>query len=197
MECPLFWTGWTDVNLTEQGRTDAQHAGEAIKNIHFDQAFTSKLKRAQQTLEEIKKVINQENLPTTQAQELNERDYGDLTGKNKWKIKEEYGEEQFAKWRRGWDEPIPNGESLRDVYNRVLPYYQTNILPLLKEGKNVIIAAHGNSLRALVKELDKLSNEEISKLEFGIGEAYVYQIDENGNVVDKEIRAKNENAGKI
>ncbi len=182
-----LWTGWTDIALSSQGHQDARDAGEALKDITFDLGFTSALKRAQETLSDIKSVIKQD-FPVEVDQALNERDYGDLTGKNKWKIKEEYGEEQFQKWRRGWDEPIPNGETLKDVYERVIPYYESEILPQLKTGKNVIIAAHGNSLRALVKYLDNVPESEIASLEIGLGEVYLYQIDDSGKVVNKEIR---------
>ncbi|MDQ5954625.1 MAG: 2,3-bisphosphoglycerate-dependent phosphoglycerate mutase, partial [Patescibacteria group bacterium] len=119
---------------------------------------------------------------------LNERDYGDLTGKDKWKIREEYGEEQFLKWRRGWDTPPPNGESLKDVYSRLIPYFESTIVPQLKEEKNVIIVAHGNSLRALVKYLENISDEIIPSLEIATGEIYLYQIDKDGKVISKEIR---------
>ena len=191
------WTGWTDINLNDEGRKDARRAAESIKNLQLDQAYTSDLKRAQQTLEEIVKTLQVKNLPTIKAAELKERHYGDLTGKNKWKIKEEYGEEQFTKWRRSWDFPVPNGETLKDVYNRVIPYYSKNILPDLMAGKNVIVAAHGNSLRALVKYLENISDQEIPKLEIGTGEVYVYKLDNKGAVISKEIRATNPNTGKI
>lgn len=183
-----LWTGWTDVNLSENGVQEAQKAGEKLKDIHFDIAYTSGLKRAQQTLDEIKKATNQ-NLPTTANKALDERDYGDMTGKNKWEIKEQVGEEEFMKLRRSWDYPPPNGESLKMVYERVLPYYQSEIEPKLKEGKNVIIAAHGNSLRALIKFLENISDEEIPSLELATGGIYVYDIDAAGKVTNKEIRA--------
>ena len=110
-----LWTGWTDVDLSEKGREEARAAGQTITNIHFGIAFTSGLKRAQQTLDEIKKVLGQ-NIPTTADKALNERNYGDLTAKNKWYIQKEYGEDKFKKWRRGLDETITNGETLKDVY---------------------------------------------------------------------------------
>ncbi len=184
-----LWTGWTDVSLTENGREQARTAGKLLIDIHFDIAFTSALKRAKQTWDEIRKIIGADSLPTTEDKALNERNYGDLTGKNKWTIKEEYGEEQFTKWRRSWDVRPPNGESLHDVYNRVIPYFQKNILPELENGKNVIVVAHGNSLRALIKYLDDIADNEIAKLELGLSEPYVYQIDEKGNVISKQIRS--------
>jgi 2,3-bisphosphoglycerate-dependent phosphoglycerate mutase len=182
-----LWTGWTDVDLSDKGREEAREAGETIKDIHFSVAFTSALKRAQQTLEEVEKSLGQ-HIPTTVTQALNERNYGDLTGKNKWDIQKEYGDEQFLKWRRGWDEPITNGETLKDVYNRVVPYYQKEILPHIQKGENVLIAAHGNSLRSLVKYLDNLSDEEVTHLEIATGEVVVYTLSDAGEVVEKSIR---------
>ncbi len=190
------WTGWTDVDLNEQGRVDAKTTAEAMKDIHLDQAFVSKLKRAQQTLEIILNEIGQTIVPTTQTEALNERNYGIYTGKNKWEVKEEVGEEEFQSIRRGWEHPIPEGETMKMVYERVVPFYEETVLPLLIDGKNVILAAHGNSLRALVKYLEDLSIEELVALEFGIGEAYVYDVDQTGKITHKEIRAKNELAGK-
>jgi 2,3-bisphosphoglycerate-dependent phosphoglycerate mutase len=187
-----LWTGYKDVPLTSKGHAQARNAAQLIKDITLDIAYTSVLKRAQQTLTDILHELNSANIKIIKHQALNERDYGDLTGKNKWKIKEEYGEEQFLKWRRGWDYPPPNGESLKDVYNRVVPYYKNEILPKLNEGKNVIIVAHGNSLRALVKYLENISDEDIAKLEIGLGEVYVYTI-ENGEITSKEIRVTNRN----
>ncbi|MBA3723836.1 MAG: 2,3-diphosphoglycerate-dependent phosphoglycerate mutase [Candidatus Levybacteria bacterium] len=187
-----LWTGWTDVNLSENGREEAKKAGEALKDIHLDVAFTSALKRAQQTLEEIQGVLGT-NLEPIADKALNERSYGDFTGKNKWEVKEQIGEEEFQKIRRSWDYPPANGESLKMVYERVLPYYQSEIEPKIKEGKNVIIAAHGNSLRALIKYLENISDEEITKLELPTGGLYVYELDGEGNVTAKEIRGTNTN----
>lgn len=187
-----LWTGWTDVNLSENGREEARNAGEVLKDIQPDFAYTSALKRAQQTLEEIQKVIGT-NLAPTADNALNERSYGDFTGKNKWEVKEQVGEEEFQRIRRSWDYPPANGESLKMVYERVLPYYQAEIEPKLKEGKNVIIAAHGNSLRALIKYLENISDEEIPTLEIATGGVYVYEINEEGKVTSKEIRGSNTN----
>lgn len=192
-----LWTGWTDIDLAPEGIEEARQAGESIKNIHFDAAFTSDLIRAQHTLSEILKVIHQEDLPVTQSPALKEKSYGDLAGKNKWEVKEKYGDEQWMKWRRAWDEPIPGGETLKDVYNRVVPYYKEHILPLLEEDKNVIIAAHGNSLRSLVKFLENISDEDIEHLEIGTGEVYIYTMNTKGQIVNKEIRSANKNKGKI
>jgi len=183
-----LWTGWTDVALSEKGLEEARKAGEALKDIHFDLAYNSSLKRAQQTWGEIQKVIGQTDLQATINKALDERDYGELTGKNKWEVKEQIGDEEFTKIRRSWDYPPPKGESLKMVYERVLPYYQDEILPKLKEGKNIIVAAHGNSLRALIKYLNNISDEEIPKFELATGGVYVYQIDNEGKVVNSELR---------
>lgn len=183
-----WWTGLTDIGLTEIGIQEAKSAGEHVKDIPFDIAFTSVLLRAKETWRQMQTEILTKEILTVENAALNERDYGDLTGKDKWKIREEYGEEQFLKWRRGWDTPPPNGESLKDVYSRLIPYFESTIIPQLKEEKNVIIVAHGNSLRALVKYLENISDEIIPSLEIATGEIYLYQIDKDGKVVSKEIR---------
>ena len=182
-----IWTGWKNPPLSEKGMEEARQAGQLLKDIKFYLAYTSSLIRAKQTLEEIEKVLGI-NLATFENSALNERDYGNYTGKNKWEIKKELGEEGFKKLRRGWDVPIPNGETLKDVDNRTVPYYESEILPKLKDGKNVLVSAHGNSLRALVKYLDGLSDSDVENLEIATGEVIIYQIDENGKVVSKEIR---------
>jgi 2,3-bisphosphoglycerate-dependent phosphoglycerate mutase len=183
-----LWTGWTDVELTEKGRGQARDTGSLLKDIKFDICFISKLKRAKSTWDEIRMQIHAEEIATIEDKALNERDYGDLTGKNKWKIKEEYGEEQFQKWRRSWDIRPPNGESLEDVFDRVIPYYKIKILPELRNGKNVIVVAHGNSLRALIKYLENIPDGEIAEVEIGFSEAYVYEFDREGKIVGKEVR---------
>ena len=192
-----WWTGWKDPDLAKEGYEEAKKAGQKLRDIGIDKAYTADLKRTIQTLEEIKKVLRIQDIPTVVDWHLRERNYGDLAGKNKWDLKKQYGEEQFMKWRRGWDEPIPNGETLKDVYERLIPYYKKIIVPDLLSGKNVIISASGNSLRALVKYIENISENDISKLEIGLGEVYVYKIDKEGKVVSKDIRAVNPKRGKI
>src|SRR3989338_1248931 len=192
-----WWTGWKDPDLAKEGYEEAKKAGQKLRDIGIDKAYTADLKRTIQTLEEIKKVLKIQDIPTVVDWHLRERNYGDLAGKNKWDLKKQYGEEQFMKWRRGWDEPIPNGETLKDVYERLIPYYKKIIVPDLLSGKNVIISASGNSLRALVKYIENISDNDISKLEIGLGEVYVYKIDKEGKVVSKDIRAVNPKRGKI
>lgn len=183
-----LWTGFRDISLTEKGRDEARKAAEVIKNIKPDIAYVSSLKRAKETWDEIKEVLGLSSIPVVFDNALNERNYGDYTGKNKWEVKKEVGDETFLKIRRGWDFPIPSGESLRDVYGRVVPFYGEHILKDLKDGKNVIVSAHGNSLRALIKYLEKISDEDIPNLELKTGEVYIYDIDKDGNVTGKEIR---------
>ncbi|KKT73299.1 MAG: 2,3-bisphosphoglycerate-dependent phosphoglycerate mutase [Microgenomates group bacterium GW2011_GWA2_44_7] len=192
-----LWTGWINVELSPEGYEEARRAGGTIKDIQFNHGYSPDLKRCTETLQEIKKVINQKDLVTTIHPALRERNYGQLAGKNKWKIKEEYGDAQFMKWRRGWDEPIPDGESLKDVYNRLIPYYQQHIEPKLKNNKNILISGSGNSLRALVKYLEQIPNDQIAKLEIGTGEVYIYEINPHGTITSKEIRSTNPKKGKV
>lgn len=184
-----LWTGLTDIGLSEEGKKEAKRAADALKGFYFDIAFTSVLKRAHETLDIILDQLNCSTIPKHQDSALNERDYGEYTGKNKWEIKEKLGEEEFIKLRRSWNYPIAHGESLKQVYERVIPYYESHILPSLKDGKNILISAHGNSLRALIKYLDNIKDDDISKLEMGTGELYIFQIDTNGKVISKEVRA--------
>lgn len=181
-----IWTGLTDIGLSEKGKEQARLVGEKLKGFPIDLAFTSVLIRAKQTLSEIKSVLGLD-IPTVEDKALNERDYGIYAGKNKWEIQKEVGEEQFRNIRRGWDVSIENGESLKDVYNRVVPYFQATILPKLKERKNVLIVAHGNALRALVKYLDSISDEDIKDLEIPFDCAYSYEINPAGNIISKKI----------
>lgn len=191
-----LWQGWSDIDLTKKGIKQAKETGRQLKDIHFDYAYSSPLIRATKTLNEILKVLGQNDLTVVIDHAITEKHYGIYAGKNKWQVKKEIGDEEFLKLRRSWDYPIPGGESMKQVYERLVPYYKKEILSELKQGKNVIISSHGNTLRTLVKYLDNLSEEEIAKLEFGIGEAYVYEIDNQGNVVKKEIRNRNPQAGK-
>lgn len=181
-----LWTGWTDIGLSEKGKEEARLVGEKLKGFSIDVAFTSVLIRSKQTLNEIKSILGID-VPTFENKALNEKNYGDFAGKNKFEIKKQYGDEVFLKIRRSWDYQIPKGESLKQVYDRVVPYFQNTILPYLKSGKNVLISSHSNSLRALVKYLENISDEDIPKLEIEIGEADIFEIDNNGNVLSKKI----------
>lgn len=179
------FTGWIDVDLSAKGIEEAQKAGEKLKNdgYTFDVAFTSDLKRAQHTLEIILEGIAQPTLTTYKDKALNERMYGDLQGQNKDEARERFGEEQVHVWRRSYDVPPPNGESLKDTGDRVMPYFQEEILPHLKKGENVIIAAHGNSLRSLIKYLEGYGDDEIINVEIPTGTPKVYELDDELNVV--------------
>jgi len=183
------WTGLTDVELTEKGRAEARSAAKTLDGITFGAAHTSNLKRAQDTLSEILDELGQTEVEAKKSAALNERDYGDLTGKNKWQVRDEHGEEKFMGWRRSWDYPVPGGETLKDVHDRAVPYYEEHILADMKAGKNVIVAAHGNTLRALVKHIEDIAEEDIPGLEIGTGEVYLYEIEpETGRIVAKEIK---------
>lgn len=185
-----LWTGQEDIPLTEQGKAEARQAAEYVRDIDLDKAYTSTLIRAKQTMHEIKEALGRSNMETVHDAALNERHYGDYQTKNKWAIKEVIGDEAFTKLRRTWDYPVPNGETLKDVHDRVLPYYEEHILKDLKAGKNVIVAAHGNSLRALMKHLDEVAEDKVHELEIGTGEVVVYEIDKDGSVHDKHVLAK-------
>lgn len=180
------FTGWVDVDLTEKGVTEAINAGEKLKGYHFDNAFSSLLKRANRTLDFILKGIGQEDLHVERNQNLNERMYGDLQGKDKAEVTAEFGAEQVQIWRRSYDIPPPGGESLKDTRERVIPYYTEHIEPVLKSGKDVIIVAHGNSLRALVMHLEDLSPEEIIQKEIPTGTPYIYDLSEDLEVKSAE-----------
>lgn len=177
-----LWTGLTDIALNEKGHEEAIQAAEHIPQITFDAAYTSNLKRSQQTLEDILATLHQS--PTIyKSDALNEKDYGIYTGKNKWEVKKEVGDDEFLKIRRSWDYRIPEGESLKDVYNRAIPYYKEHILKDLEAGKNVLVVAHNNSLRALVKYLENVSDADIPGRELATGEAYIYQVSKNGDIL--------------
>lgn len=182
------WTGWTDVGLTKKGEEEARAAAKKLHGITLHQAHSSELIRASKTLELIKEALGNVKLPTQIHKALNERDYGIYTGKNKWQVKEDIGEEEFTKLRRYWNYPVPEGETLKDVHDRTVPYYEEHILDNLKDGKNVIVAAHGNTLRALMKHLDDVAYEDVHKLEIGTGELHIYEINEDGQVTGKTIR---------
>lgn len=184
------WTGWTDVGLTEKGRADTVRLGALLKDIRFDEAYTSALQRTHQTLDALLEGRGKGSLPTTQAAELNERDYGDLTGKNKWEVKAEIGEEAFNGIRRGWDYPVPGGETLKDVYARVVPYFEREILPKLQVGENILLVAHGNSIRALMKRLERVPEEDMAHVEMPFGQLLVYKFESGQPMpVHKEIRS--------
>jgi 2,3-bisphosphoglycerate-dependent phosphoglycerate mutase len=182
-----LFTGWRDPNLTEKGVEEAHRAGKLLKaeGITFDIAFTSVLTRAQRTLGLILGELGQPDLHTIKDQALNERDYGELSGLNKDDARKKWGEEQVLIWRRSFDIPPPGGESLKDTAARTLPYYDAKIWPEVKAGRNVIVAAHGNSLRSMIMQLEKLSPEQILKVELHTGAPIIYRLKGDGSVQDK------------
>jgi len=175
-----LFTGWKDPKLTELGIEEAIKAGKILKTkeMKFDIMFTSDLFRAQETGRLILENMNQLDIPVIKNQSLNERNYGDLAGLNKDDAREKWGEEQVHIWRRSFDIPPPGGESLKDTAERVLPYFHSEILPKVEEGLDVLVAAHGNSLRALVMELEGISSDEIVKLEIATGDPLTYELTE-------------------
>ncbi|OGW87320.1 MAG: 2,3-bisphosphoglycerate-dependent phosphoglycerate mutase [Omnitrophica bacterium RIFCSPHIGHO2_02_FULL_46_11] len=180
------FTGWVDVPLTNKGREEARLAGVKIKGIRFDKAYTSVLDRANETLQIVLNVIEQENIPIEKDQALNERHYGDLQGLNKAETSKKYGDQQVHIWRRSYDIAPPGGESLKDTAARALPYFKKKIVPDLKAGKNILISAHGNSLRSIVMHLDKLSKEQVLELNLGTGIPIIYELDKNLKILSKK-----------
>ena len=172
------FTGWQDVDITELGQEEARQAGLALANEPIDIAYTSTLIRAQHTLRIILHEMGDPHIPIVIDAALNERGYGKLEGLNKAETAQKYGAEQVHIWRRSFDVPPPGGESLKNTYDRVIPYYQRFIEPKLKEGKNVLVVAHGNSLRALIMFLEHLSPEQILEREIATGQPIKYQIEE-------------------
>lgn len=173
------FTGWVDVDLTPKGVEEAKAAGQKLKNYRFDTGFTSGLKRAQNTLSLALETCGQGNIPITKNEALNERMYGDLQGLNKADTAAKYGEDQVKIWRRSYDVAPPNGESLKDTAARVIPYFEKEIAPVLRSGKNVVVAAHGNSLRALIMHLEKMTPAQILEFEIGTGVPRVYELNDD------------------
>lgn len=183
------WTGLTDIGLTEKGHGEAEKIGELLSDLRFDAAYTSEQIRTHQTLAGIMKGSRHEELPHHKHAAVNERDYGDLTGKNKWEVKEEIGDEAFTGIRRGWDYPVPGGETLKDVHGRVVPFFDTEILPRLLKGENILLVAHGNSIRALIKHLEDIDENDIADVEMVFGSVLIYQFEsDNPKHVRKEIK---------
>ena len=192
-----LFTGWRDPGLTERGVTEARNAGRALKaeGITFTIAFTSELMRAQKTCALLLEELGQSDLQTIRNVALNERDYGDLSGLNKDDARAKWGEEQVHIWRRSFDTPPPGGESLKDTAKRVLPYFNNTIMPRIRAGENVLVTAHGNSLRALLMVLDGLGETEITQVNIATGEPYIYEMGAQGEVVGKRILPANNQVG--
>lgn len=190
------FTGWVDVPLSPKGVKEAHEAGEKLKSYKFNKAYTSVLKRANDTLNIVLKIIGQEGLPTEYDKALNERHYGALQGLNKAETAKKYGDEQVKLWRRSYDIPPPKdvtdlnpdgySESLKDTAARTLPYFESKILPDIRAGKNVIVAAHGNSLRSIVMQLDALTREQVIELNIPTGVPLLYVYDGKGNILERK-----------
>ncbi len=182
------WTGSHDLHLTGLGFKKSEDIGLLIKDVSIDCAFASMQVRSIETLSCILNTCGVVEIPTEHSAALNERDYGDYSGRNKWEMEEALGEEEFKKLRRGWEYPIPNGETLKMVYDRVLPYFLDTILPNVREGKNVLIVGHGNSLRALIKYIESISDEVIADIEMPFESVIIYELTEDGHSLSKEVR---------
>ena len=181
------FTGWVDVPITPLGEQEAHRAGKELKGIKFDVAFTSELLRANQTLDVILEEIGQKNLPVKKDKALNERHYGDLQGLDKAETAKKYGDAQVHIWRRSFDIKPPNGESLKDTADRTLPYFNKFILPAATAGQNVLVSAHGNSLRAIIMDLEKLTPEQIMLVNIGTCLPIYYDIGAKGEVLKKPV----------
>lgn len=181
------WTGTTNVHLSHKGQYEAELMGETLHYLSFDNAYVSEQVRTSETLQGILKSSPTPAVPITITGALNERDYGVYTGKNKWEVKAEIGEAAFQELRRGWDYAVPGGETIKDVYARVEPYYLSTILPLLTAGKTILIVAHGNSIRALIKYVETISDVDISQVEMIFGTALIYDVDAVGRMVAKDV----------
>jgi 2,3-bisphosphoglycerate-dependent phosphoglycerate mutase len=178
------FTGWVDVPLSPRGIQEAKDAGEKLRSFTFDRAFTSVLARANETLRLALEAIGQTAIPIEKDKALNERMYGELQGLNKDETVRKYGEAQVKIWRRSYDVPPPGGESLKDTAERVLPYYERTIKPYLLKGDTILVAAHGNSLRALIMELEQLSREQVLELNIPTGAPLLYELDKTGKVAN-------------
>ena len=178
------FTGWVDVPLSPRGIQEAKDAGEKLRTFKFDRAFTSVLTRAIETLRLVLETIGQTGIPIEKDKALNERMYGELQGLNKDETAKKYGEQQVKIWRRSYDVRPPGGESLKDTAERVLPYYERTIKPYLLKGEAILVAAHGNSLRALIMELEQLSREQVLELNVPTGAPLLYELDKTGKVID-------------
>ena len=187
------FTGWKDVDLTQKGIDEAIACASLLNNENIDLAFTSNLKRAQKTLALILGELNL-NIDITKNEALNERDYGSLVSQNKFEAAEKYGKDMVQKWRRSYDIPPPDGESLKMTLERTVPYFKSSIFPLLSDNRTIIVSAHGNSIRSIVMDLLSISTEDILKTEIGWCEPWIFEFNESGNVIDLDIQNSNKNS---
>lgn len=187
------WTGIRDRHLTEYGFQKSAEMGLLIKGIHIDAAFASMQVRSIETLSCMLEALNLTHVPTVHASALNERDYGDYTGKDKWQMQDLLGEEEWNKVRREWDYPVPRGETLKMVYERIVPFYTEHIVPMLNDGKNVLMVSHGNAIRALMKYIESIPDSAVKDIEMLFGGILVYEVDSTGHQVSKEVRQVSSN----
>ncbi len=183
-----LWQGRMDRHLTEEGTQALSTMAGLLHGVPLTRGYISTLVRTKETMDGILASLGRSDMPVTTASALDERDYGDYAGKNKWEMQKILGEESFFQVRRGWDVPIPNGETLRDVYARVIPFYTETVVPQLVAGETILIVAHGNSLRALTKYIEDISDDTIGSVEFTFGEMIFYTIDADGKMTTKEIK---------
>jgi len=180
------FTGWMDVDLSEKGKMEAEEAGRKLQPFHIDKAYTSVLKRAIRTLEIALDAAGKKNIPVVRDQALNERHYGELQGLNKAETAKKFGEKQVHLWRRSYDVAPPGGESLKDTAARTLPYFHERIMTDLKDGRNILVAAHGNSLRSIVMELDRLTREQVLELNIPTGVPILYEFNRHLKIASKK-----------
>lgn len=172
------WTGLTDVSITEKGAADSRKVGELLRGYKFDAVYTSSLKRTIETLiAHLESMEHDGDIPHITHPAINERDYGELTGMNKWEVKEKVGEEEFNGIRRGWNHPVPGGETLKDVHDRAVPYFDSEILPRLQKGENILMVSHGNTIRALMKHLEDIHEDDMATVEMPFGQIVIYHFD--------------------
>lgn len=188
-----IWTGKRDRHLTDYGFKRSEDMGLLLKDIKVDRAFASMQVRSIETLSCMLNVCERYDVPTEHSSALNERDYGDYTGKNKHEIEKMFGPEEYKQLSRSWDHPIPNGESLKMVYDRVVPYYLEKIVPEARAGKNVLVVSHGNALRALMKYIEEIPDDKVIDVEMPFGGIFLYEIDDLGRMVHKEERSIDSN----
>jgi 2,3-bisphosphoglycerate-dependent phosphoglycerate mutase len=183
-----LWTGMRDRHLTDYGFKKSEEMGSLIKEIKIDHAFASMQVRSIETLSSMLEAMGQFHVPTEHSSALNERDYGDYTGKDKWEMEKVLGEDGWNAVRREWECPVPNGETLKMVYERTVPFFLNTILPHLRAGENVLMASHGNAIRAMMKYIENIKDEEVKNVEMLFGAVVVYDLDSDGHVVSKEVR---------
>ena len=183
-----IWTGTRDIHLTPYGKERAYDLGLLIADIDIQQAFCSEQHRSRETLDEMARAMGRSDVPIIHSSALNERDYGDYTGKNKWNMRDLVGEIEFDRMRREFEYPIPHGETLSAVYARAVPFYVETIVPMLHDGKNVLVVSHGNTLRSLMKYIESISDEGIKDVEMMFETVYIYKVDDQGRLISRDER---------